>query len=508
VLIRLKAEFATIGVLIISFAYLTLFRSYGFQIEDEGTLLFHLDRAARGEAPYTDFHTGYTPGYYWLGSNALEAVDRSVVTLRSLLAILNATSAALLYKVARYRASAPLALLAPLAWLAFMPVYPGSFAMFNVPYPAWLATLCWLALAIALLTWEARRSLGVLALCGVIASLAFSIKLNAGAYAAAACVWVVIATARSDSLLDRAAAILATLLVACGVWVAFATRFWGIDAGIHLLPLVAIVALALWDLRGRFATETDVGALRALIVLTGGFLPLTAVWTVPTILRLGVDGFASDVLLLGSNAADIYWLDHPAVEPYAFAVAVGVIGFAAMGRLVAHRLIPLRVGIASTVLGMACVLAFALTIRHPSIAECCLLACTARSLGGVGSSGWTARAYQQRPRLRAYLGARRLLDCDVLAALSADGLCPCDVRGTADERAGRLAVGKRAQLVDARRDRECTRRAVAAGAGRRGSRCGDRRSAHQHVGRRSYCCLGRCFTDRILGAATDARRGR
>lgn len=352
---------AVMPVFLASLAYLMLFRSYGFQVEDEGTLLFHLDRAARGLLPYTDFHTGYTPGYFWIGSNLLEWVGRSTTGLRTLLAIANAASATLLYVIARDRAPTLLALLAPLAWLGFIPVFRGSFAMFNVPYPAWLATLFWLVVAAGLLSWEHRRRLASLVVCGAVVSLAFSIKLNAGAYAAAACVWVIVATTRSETWFDRAAGITGTLIVGLGVWLAFGLRTWGIDAGVHLLPLVAIVAFALWKVRGRFADATDVGALRALLVLSASFLPLTLVWAVPTIGRLGVDRFASEVLLLGSNAAEIYWIDHPAVEMYAFAAAIGVLGFAGVGRLLAHRVIPLTAAVGAVVVGVMGTVAVALT---------------------------------------------------------------------------------------------------------------------------------------------------
>ena len=49
-------------VVVVAAAWLMLLRPYGFQLEDEGTLLAWFDRAARGQRPYLDFHTGYTPG--------------------------------------------------------------------------------------------------------------------------------------------------------------------------------------------------------------------------------------------------------------------------------------------------------------------------------------------------------------------------------------------------------------------------------------------------------------
>src|SRR5262249_39170600 len=135
--------------------YFSLFRLYGFQIEDEGTLLFQLSRVLAGQFPYVDFHTGYTPGFFYAGAALLRVLGDSTVTLRPFLAVMNPASVAGLYALARRVVGRWMAALPALAWLAFLPVY-RDFAAFNVPYPAWFATIAWVAVALALSGWSVR----------------------------------------------------------------------------------------------------------------------------------------------------------------------------------------------------------------------------------------------------------------------------------------------------------------------------------------------------------------
>ncbi len=323
-----------------------IFRLYGFQVEDEGTLLFQLTRIVHGQFPYVDFGTGYTPGFFYVGAAVLHALGDSTTTLRPFLAVMNAASVAALHALGRRVAGTWIALIPALGWLAFLPVY-RDFAAANVPYPAWFATAAWMALALALVRFATGGGVAPLVAAGVAAAAAFSVKPNAGAFGLAAGTWIVTLAARRLSRLDRVAGVVGSLVMLGGVWVAFGLAWWSVDAAIHLLP-TSVLALTAAFLAGRLATDAHPRTSTALAALIAGFVPVTLVWVVPVFARLGLAGFARDVLLLGSPAAALYYLPHPAPQFYAAAIVAAAVGLALAGHAVRRGaltpLVPLVVG--------------------------------------------------------------------------------------------------------------------------------------------------------------------
>jgi hypothetical protein len=245
---------------------------------------------------------------------------------------MNAASVAALYALARRVAGTWIAIIPALGWLAFLPVY-RDFAAANVPYPAWFATAAWMALSLALVRWATRGGVVPLVAAGVAAAAAFSVKPNAGAFGLAAGTWIVTLAARRLSWLDRVAGVVASIVMLAGVWVAFGLAWWSVDAAVHLLP-TSVLALTAAFLAGRLATDAHPRTTTALAALVAGFVPVTLLWVVPVLGRLGLAGFARDVLLLGSPAAALYYLPHPPPEFYAVAVVGAALGLALAGHAI------------------------------------------------------------------------------------------------------------------------------------------------------------------------------
>jgi len=329
----MRATLAPAAIFGVCLGYFLLFRHYGFQLEDEGMLLFQLARVANGQIPYVDFHTGYTPGYFYLGGAALAALGRSAVAIRTLMAVVNAASATALYVLARRFVGPWMAALPAILWAAFLPVFPGEFASFNVPYPAWVAALAWLGVALALVAWTSNARSVWLATAGICAAAAFAAKPNTGAFAIAGGVWVVALAGRRASLFDSAAGAAASASMVLGVWLAFGSMWWGMDAAVHLAPVAVIGVLAAGPLGGRAATASHARTMRALALFAAGFLVPTVTWALPMLRELGMAGFLREVLLVRAGVAEVYFAAHPTPEPYALALVAAAAGFAVAGRM-------------------------------------------------------------------------------------------------------------------------------------------------------------------------------
>lgn len=344
----------TAVVFVVALGFFSLFRLYGFQVEDEGMLLFQLSRIVGGQFPYVDFHTGYTPGFFFGTAAVLHALGDSTTTLRAFMAVVNAASVAGLYALGRRVVGPWMALVPAFLWLAFLPAF-REFAAFNVPYPAWFATLAWIAVALALVHWVERGGVALLVAAGIGAGVAFSVKPNAGAFALAAGTWIVTLATPRPSALDRAAGVGASVAMLAGVWAAFGFQWSSVDAVVHLLPATVLVVVVVVRRAGRLATAAHPRTTTALLALAAGAVPVTLLWVIPVLGRLGVEAFGREVLLLGSPAAALYYLPHPPPEFYAVAVVGAALGLAAAGYAIRREAVapavPLIVG-AIAVLGL------------------------------------------------------------------------------------------------------------------------------------------------------------
>jgi hypothetical protein len=338
------------GVFLFALAWLLLLRPYGFQLEDEGTVLFWFERVLDGQRPYVDFHTGYTPGFFAFGHAAFALFGPTATALRGILAVVSALSAAGLTEVTRRVAGSFLAPLPALLWLAFVPVYVGEFAAFNVPYPTWPVTLVWMVLALAMLAWMESRRTPLLVLAGVAAATALALRPNSGAFALAAATWIVVAAAPRRTPLDRAAALAASAFMAAGVWYAFDFRLSGTDALVHLLPTFSLAALLTGPVAARLPAKKSAGAAASLSRLAAAFLLPTAAWALPLVLELGVPRFLYEVFLVGADYQTLYFEAHPAPEPWAVFVVAAMLALAAGGFVVSRTRIRPLVLVAVTAL--------------------------------------------------------------------------------------------------------------------------------------------------------------
>ncbi|MFN2426883.1 MAG: hypothetical protein ABR587_10615 [Candidatus Binatia bacterium] len=327
----------TLGVFAVALAYLLLLRPYGFQLEDEGTLLSWFDRVARGQRPYVDFHTGYTPGFFAFGSAVFSLFGTSATALRAVLAVINALAAAGLTEATRRIAGRRLAPIPALVWLAFVPVYSGEFAAFNIPYPTWPVTLAWVMLALAMLSWAARPRAGLLVLAGAAAAFAMWFRPNSGAFALAGATWVVVAFASRCTRYDRVTAPLAAAFMAYGLWYTFEFRIVGMDAFVHLLPAFVLAALCAGPLSDRLRSNDAPQAGVSLEILAAAFVLPTLAWIVPLERSLGIDRLLYEVFLVGADYQTLYYKPHPAPEPYAVLVVAALLAIALGGRMVARR---------------------------------------------------------------------------------------------------------------------------------------------------------------------------
>lgn len=336
---RVWGESCTVAAFVLG--YLWLWRLYGFDLVDEGTQLFQISRVAAGDRPYTDFETGYTPGYFAIQSFLLE--NFGFVGVRTFGVLLQAAVAATVYALLRDFGGPHTAVAGVSVLVAFLlPVSLRGGAPSNIPYPGWLALPAllvaggWLA-RFSERTSPRRERLRVL-LIGLACGWAFAVKPNTGLFALGGAALGLASTWRPNHIperwlgrLLRALAVVAT----AGLLVSEIGTRLGIAL---LLPALLAATVAGPPRHGGRRT-----AVADLVLLAAGFLLMTLPWVVPLAVRIGVEGVGERVFFLGAGAREVveaYRAPAPDLRPGMLALGSGVLVAMTLAWTRAARLAP------------------------------------------------------------------------------------------------------------------------------------------------------------------------
>lgn len=345
---------------------------YGLNVEDEGALLAQFYRVYAGDVPVRDVHMGYTPGAYYFHSALFAYFDVSTTVVRVALVVCHALLVALLFALGRRSLPWVLATLPPLVYCATMPFSPGSFASFNIPYPAWYTALFAVVSGFALVRFVESERARWLVLAGLAAGLSFSFKPNAGVFLLVSGALVMLLMAepprdRSARWWDVALWWLLALALAPAVVAAFGTHAEVRDLAIFVLPLAAILVMLVTR------RLVDVGVVerrganlgRAVVAYAGGALAPVLPWAVALLSVLGPALFARRVVFIGTGYERSYYLPFHAAGPADGALVLGALGVAVVGLLVrARRVRPATVGVVA-VLGVLAAIGMLARARMP-----------------------------------------------------------------------------------------------------------------------------------------------
>jgi hypothetical protein len=172
----LRWEWPAVGLGFLAAAGLHLyFVHIWLDFVDEGYFLDLADRMLRGDMPYRDFFTPYTPGVFYLHLWAMELLGREVTSLRWPLIAANLTLGLITYVLGRRVASPPFAALPVLMLYA-----TGTIPVMWEPHPAWYALLFAMVTVWSVCRLRESGKQRWLIVAGVSSALSFACKQNFG----------------------------------------------------------------------------------------------------------------------------------------------------------------------------------------------------------------------------------------------------------------------------------------------------------------------------------------
>ncbi|RMD85240.1 MAG: hypothetical protein D6815_02330 [Candidatus Dadabacteria bacterium] len=321
------------AVFVAGLLYFGSFVRYGINLDDEGTLLYQIERVVDGQRVYTDFHIGYTPAIYYFHAFLFRLFGTNVIPVRAVLAVVNAAALAGLTLLAAAIAPLWAAWLPALFYAVSIPVHPGEFAAFNVPYPVWYNVAFFAYGLLAVRRFGSRGGLGWLVLAGALAGLDFMFKPNVGLFQLAASALILLSCWPMPRPSRRGLATRWPQLCWWGLWGATVAGLWLVFSGlagkrevvIFLLPVTVAALLAAWRAMVLAPPARAVTPFRGAVALIGAFLALNLLWMIPVFRLLGPQRFATDVLFIGADFERFYFLLHPPVAFGTVSVLAGLI---------------------------------------------------------------------------------------------------------------------------------------------------------------------------------------
>lgn len=283
---------------------------YGVHVGEDGDLLYQMFATYRGQLPYIDFSSGYTPGFFYYHAALFRLFGVDALVTRISVAVANTVSLYLLYVLAARLVKPGLALLAPLLFIGSLLAYPGDFCTFNVPYPAWYNIVLWLGSLVAVASYVDHGRMRALLVAGLCAGASFSMKPNSGLFNLVALSVFLLwwhAPAAGEGKLTRWAWWALAGATLLGVVAVFTSRLFTREFILFPLPLLLTAAILL--INGRRSLGRP-GFLRAGKMLIGGFALLTTPWLVYFLFRLGLKGFLADVLMVGSPYERFFFIPY------------------------------------------------------------------------------------------------------------------------------------------------------------------------------------------------------
>ncbi len=350
-------------VFLAGLAYFAAFLDYGLNLDDEGTLLYQIERVADGQQVYTDFHIGYTPAIYHFHAWIFHTFGVSVIPIRAVLALVNATALAGLVLLAGLVAPTWIAWLPAFGYLASIPVHPGEFASFNIPYPVWYNVAFFVWGLLALERFGSGGRLRWLALSGLLAALGFMFKPNVGLLQLAATALGMLSVLPMPRPENRRLSGRSSRCCWWGLWVSALAGVWivfsgmaGIrEVGVFLLSVTLAARMVAWRSMVAPPPPRVPAVVPSTLVLAASFVIPNILWMVPVYRMLGRQRFLTDVLFIGADFERFYYIEHPPVF-HALILALTLLGFLALvPRLLLRGRLPADVLCAGTLVAAAAV---------------------------------------------------------------------------------------------------------------------------------------------------------